>query len=723
LARVDELVDQIPDARLRAEMAAAIADIRRRHNFGLVFEQHIPETTLLADGPFELGQLVQHRRDPKSQSWRIVVLNKTTAVIELIDRNKANARQKVAISDLLTIKRFGDPIYPALLNLGEVRRHTHRPSHVVIEGENYHALQLLVYLHEGDVDCIYIDPPYNTGARDWKYNNRLVDAKDDWRHSKWLSMMDRRLRLAKRLLRPDGVLIVTIDEHEVHHLGMLLESIFPNHLRHMVTIIINPKGTGKLNFGRVDEYAIFCVPNVGRSLILGSATAKVRADLLDTVEIEAEATADVDDESQDDAVEPADEEGEELEAGAEVEDDAWSYPFPRVEMEMWELRHARRRGSESGYRHQRPNQFYPIFIDPKARVVVRVGDSIPLDAEPRVETEEGLTAIWPIDKEGNDRAWRYIPESMRALVHQKRLVVGQYNRAHGTWTLNYWVKKATHKKLKTVWTDTAYDAGTHGTTLLHSILGERGLFPVPKSVYAVRDCLAAVVRNRPTALIVDFFGGSGTTLHSTALLNASDGGSRRCILVTNNEVNDKAVRRLQKQGYFSGDPEYEAHGIFQKVTRPRVEAVLTGKRPSGKAIPGADKDGRPFGNGLEENVTFYRLTYLNPDRVELGSAFGAVLPLLWLGAGARGNCPAPPKNGAPYMIAKEQRLAVLLLESHFAKFRAAVLDADDISHIYLVTDSEEAFAEMRSELPRRQRIGMLYRDYLRSFRINTERAR
>ena len=259
--------------------------------------------------------------------------------------------------------------------------------------------------------------------------------------------------------------------------------------------------------------------------------------------------------------------------------------------------------------------------------------------------------------------------------------------------------------------------------MLHSILGKRGLFPFPKSVYAVRDCLAAVVRNRPNALIVDFFGGSGTTLHATALLNASDGGSRRCVLVTNNEVNDKVARRLQKQGHFPRDPQFEAHGIFQQVTRPRVEAVLTGKRPDGKPIPGTDKDGRPFAKGLEENVTFYRLTYLNPDRVELGSAFEAVLPLLWLGAGARGDCPAPPKNGAPYMIAKDQRLAVLLRESHFAKFRTALLDADDISNIYLVTDSEEAFAEMRSELPRRQHIGMLYRDYLRSFRINTERAR
>ena len=721
MARVDELVDQIPDPRLRGDLAAAVAEIRRRQVFGLVFEQHIPETTLLAGGPFAVGQIVQYRKDAKGGSWRIAALKKTTAEIEPVtNSSKAGARHTVAVVDLLTIKRFGDPIYPALVPLGQVRRHAHRSAHVVIEGENYHALQLLLYLHEGQVDCIYIDPPYNTGARDWKYNNRLVDAKDDWRHSKWLSMMDRRLRLAKRLLRPDGVLIVTIDEHEVHHLGMLLESIFQTHLRHMITIIINPKGTGKLNFGRVDEYAIFCVPNIGRSLILGAANAKVGADLLDAADVEEENGTDEEDDEA--AMENGDEEDDAEEEDEESEAE-WTHPFPRDEMDMWELRHARRRGSESGYRHQRPNQFYPIIIDPKARVVVSVGDSIPLDADPTIKTKKELVAIWPIDKEGNHRVWRYIPDTMRELVQQKRLVLGKYNKAQGTWTLNYWVKKAAHKKLKTVWTDTVYDAGTHGTTLLHSILGKRGVFPFPKSIYAVRDCLAAVVRNRPNALIVDFFGGSGTTLHSTALLNVADGGNRRCVLVTNNEVNDKVARKLHKQGHFAGDSEFEAHGIFQQVTRPRVESVITGRRPDGKPIPGIDKDGRPFGSGLEENVIFYRLTFLNPDRVELGSDFAAVLPLLWLAAGAYGHCPAPPKDGAGYLIAEEQRFAVLLRESHFAKFHAAMLKADEVSHIYLVTDSEEAFAEMRSELPRRERVSMLYRDYLRSFRINTERAR
>lgn len=151
--------------------------------------------------------------------------------------------------------------------------------------------------------------------------------------------MERRLRLAKRLLRPDsGVLIVTIDEHEVHHLGMLLEQLFPEWFRQMVTIVINPKGTGKLNFARVEEHALFCIPNV-ESGVIGRGSS---------------------DDDSDDAAEEG-----------RVDD-----LVPSAEnAHLWEHRHARRRGSESSYRAQRPNQFYPIFIDEKSSRQVRAEHS------------------------------------------------------------------------------------------------------------------------------------------------------------------------------------------------------------------------------------------------------------------------------------------------------------------------------------------------------------
>ena len=218
--------------------------------------------------------------------------------------------------------------------------------------------------------------------------------------------------------------------------------------------------------------------------------------------------------------------------------------FPREDLDLWELRHARRRGGESSYRHQRKNQFYPLYVDPQAGQVVRAGESLPLDQEPSFEPVGGLVPLWPIDKEGNQRCWRYIPESMQRKIDGGFVVLGQTSADGKSWTVNYWVQKTQRKKYKTVWWSTSHDAGTHGTSMLHKLLGDRTAFPFPKSLYAVRDTLLTVVRDRPNALILDFFAGSGTTLHATALINALDGGQRRCILVSNNEVAAKSSDRL-----------------------------------------------------------------------------------------------------------------------------------------------------------------------------------
>jgi adenine-specific DNA-methyltransferase len=131
--------------------------------------------------------------------------------------------------------------------------------HTLIEADNYHALQLLEYLYAGKVDCIYIDPPYNTGAKDWKYNNDYVDGNDEYRHSKWLSFMQKRLEIAKRLLNPyDSVLILTIDEKEYLHLGCLLEEMFSEAKIQMVSSLMNRHGTSRSNeFSRTNEFIYF----------------------------------------------------------------------------------------------------------------------------------------------------------------------------------------------------------------------------------------------------------------------------------------------------------------------------------------------------------------------------------------------------------------------------------------------------------------------------------
>ncbi len=710
MARIDDLVAQVKDSRLRKELEDSLGEIKRRRRFGLVYEEHIPELSALSGVPVRVGALVQRRRTPnEDRLWKVATLDskKRVATIKAADGGDETSAN---LEDLLVVKRFGEPIYPTLTPLGAVKRGGGKPTHAVINGENFHALQLLVYLFERQVDCIYIDPPYNTGARDWKYNNRYVDNSDAWRHSKWLSMMEKRLRLAKRLLKRDGVLIVTIDEHEVHHLGMLLERLFPEYLRYMMTIVINPKGTGKANFGRVDEYAFFVVPDLGHDVI---------------PEVPEELTPEgtivpVDSEDWFEGVEGVEEGGSESGDGeanpeeAELEDGE----------DEWEYRHARRRGAESSYRHQRPNQFYPIFIDEEARRVVRVGPSIPLDAKPDFRKADSLRPIWPIDAEGRDRCWAFVPESMQALIDAGNVVLRGYNSKRDSWTINYRVPRKKTRKLKSVWVRRAYDAGTHGTELVRRLLGEPGLFQFPKSVYATKDCLAAVVRNRPNALIVDFFAGSGTTFHSVALLNAEDGGSRRTILVTNNEVAQDEATRLNGRGLYRGDPAFEERGIFELVTRPRCEAVVTGLRPDGTAIPGRQLDavgrarGLLFKDGFEENVEFFKLDYLDPDDVDLRRQFKAILPALWLSAGGVGDREIP-REGADYSIPDSSTYGVLFKESRFQRFRTALEKHPRLTRVWIVTDSEEAFAEMRAQLPFGIRASMLYHDYLHSFRINT----
>lgn len=197
MAAINDLVAQIKDEALRWQIEAELKRVMKHKKFGLVFEDHLPEG--LNNGP----------------------------------------------------------IYPGLEVVDSVRHAKNDQLwHALIQADNYYALQLLAYLYPASVDCIYIDPPYNFGAKDWKYNNDYVDTSDTYRHSKWLSMMKRRLLLAKRLLNPkDSVLIVTIDEKEYLHLGCLLEELFPEARMQMVTSVISAKGVVRVGqFSRVEEY-------------------------------------------------------------------------------------------------------------------------------------------------------------------------------------------------------------------------------------------------------------------------------------------------------------------------------------------------------------------------------------------------------------------------------------------------------------------------------------
>ena len=275
--------------------------------------------------------------------------------------------------------------------------------------------------------------------------------------------------------------------------------------------------------------------------------------------------------------------------------------------------------------------------------------------------------------------------------------------------------------MKTVWHRTRHDAGVGGSDVLRSLLGERA-FPFPKSLYAVRDTLAALTGHRKDAVIVDFFAGSGTTAHAAALLNANDYGNRRCILVTNNEVSEEVAAGLNAQNLFVGDDDYEAHGICRSVTIPRIRAAITGRDRDGSPIDGRYLNGKPYAEGFKENAAFFDLVYNDPDIVEVGAHFDLVAPLLWLAAGGLG-APPPRDFPGPWYLPGDAPYAVLFDEDHFKEFLLALCGREDVTHVWLVTDSEGAFARMSVRVPGNRQLGMLYRDYLRNFAVGVGGAR
>ncbi len=811
MAAIDDLIAQIEDKALRERLRTETDRITKEKKFGLVFEDHLPELTPVYSAMVKKNSKVALQDGKLSDLWRVLSVRNGEAHCRNIGSGEM---RQFAVDDLVVVRQFGEPIFPALVPVDRVQNGPDdAPWHTLIEADNYHALQLLDYLHAGKVDCIYIDPPYNSGARDWKYNNDYVDDNDNWRHSKWLAFMRRRLKLAKRLLKPDdSVLIVTIDEKEYLHLGMLLEQMFPNARMQMVTIVINAPGqTRKQQLARVEEYAYF--------IFFGDAEPPlVTDDLLN------------------------------------------DKPSHNPNTVRWE---SLLRSGTNSRRIDRPALFYPVFIRPESRELVDAGDAKPIGT-PRSawEVPNGTTAVWPLKSDGTEGNWRASPEYLRQLSTKGFVRVGEYRANEGRGTIWYLGRAAINKidtgeilvvgrdaqgavvvtpnpesihgrrtVAKTVWNRSLHHAGWHGTNLLGAILPGK-TFPFPKSLYSVVDALRLAVGHKTNAVVVDYFAGSGTTLNAVNILNLMDGGQRHCVMVTNNEVSEQDAINFKAKGYRQGQIEWERHGICQSITWPRSKYTVLGKRDDGSELEGeyftgktidiekprkinqiaftsieeldsatkkkqlvalidgipqsevkkdsafvvsekypasilfdeslADawlealegqehitdfyivttsksifddlkasindllgpvivtgEEKRPMRAGFRANLEYFRLDFLDKDHVALGRQFREILPILWLRAGAIGPRPELPKNKPiPAMLIPEHNpFAVLVDESRFADFAAEVEGRNDLSHAYLVTDSEDAFQEMAGQL-KVANVIQLYRDYLENFVIN-----
>ncbi|QQD18723.1 site-specific DNA-methyltransferase [Spongiibacter nanhainus] len=707
------------DPQLAADLAREVKALESRRAFGLNFERHTPETVELPGRPIRRGDKVRflpERGEPTKNVdrglWRVTKIKveggiRTAELVrKAVELGEIETATR-ACDDLVVVAEFRDPIYPGLKSTGKIERGGNKPFHTVINAENYHALQALQYTHEGKVDAIYIDPPYNTRDKDWKYNNDYVDSDDQYKHSKWLAMMERRLKLAKKLLCPiNSVLIATIDEKEVHRLGLLLSQVFNDSKIQMVTSLINPKGVARgQEFYRVEEYLFFVY--VGEAAVQKSTHAMISTkERVDNKENEAETNP------------------------------------PKV---RWG---SLLRSGTDAKRSDRKHQFYPIFVNKNSGELHSIGEALlPLSANrDEVIPPTGTVAIWPIRKDGSEGRWqvgnqrlselfnmgyasigklspsgrasiKYVTDNLLNQIKNGSIRVTRKNKTEAV-SLEYANNYVHLENPKTMWNKTSHSASEHGSSLVRSIIPGRD-FPFPKSLYAVEDCLRFFVSNKPNAIILDFFSGSGTTAHAVMRLNKEDSGQRQCISITNNEVSADEQKELSTKGLRPGDAEWESLGICDHVTKPRIQSAITGRTPQGEDIGIEYRFNKQYSmaDGFDENAEFFTLSYEAPAPVAHNRSFEAIAPLLWLKAGAKGRRIDRKENS--FGIA--DNYAILFDLDASKNFLSEIQGNQLLTMAFIVTDDDLGFQSVCEELPSHVESVRLYESYLNNFTINTGR--
>ena len=732
MANINETISEVQ--KLNPELARQIAKFVKDHSYGLVFERNLPEAVRLYTKKPAVGDTVNIRPSRGSKenndnkiSWIVKTIDNGVATIER-DGEVSN----VPVEDLVTIVDYKDTIYPGLKEIDRIERgNPNDPYHMVINAENYHALEALTYAYAGKVDCIYIDPPYNKkDSKDWKYNCDYVDETDKYKHSKWLAFMERRLKLASKLLNPnDSVLIVTIDDIECNRLGLLLEQMFPSDKITMISSVINPGGKGKkggTDFSKIDEY-IFYV-QIGNASIL----PEIR------------------------------------------ENKKTSIKWRRLIRETL----ANGRGKH-GKGACGPNQFYPIYVDDSTKTIRKIGEPIPEGVSRfSVPQIEGCTTVFPIRPDGTEMNWGCIPSEAKSKLKNGYLrVSGYYPDKPQPYVIQY-LTSGSIKDIKsgkvtvegyaadgsivgyysdgkpkmptTQWNKPSHNGRTYGTDLLNLITGGVQRFDYPKSLFAVRDCLKTYIEDKPNALVIDFFGGSGTTLHAINLLNAEDGGHRRCICITNNEIKASEEEEFTQKGLRQGDEDWEKYGIARYVTWPRTKCSIEGVDVNGNVLEGtyggekevdevidddvfdAETGERISGtfykkikepiypelahlkmsDGFKANAIFCELTYESAWNIRLDQAFDAIAPILWMLAGCQGDIIR--KLGKSYLTT--DYYGVLFDYGQASKFCEKIKNTPTIKTAFVVTDDQRRYSNICRRLPGIE-VHRLYESFLKTFEI------
>lgn len=373
------------------------------------------------------------------------------------------------------------------------------PNHILIEGDNLEALATLAYTHAGKIDVIYIDPPYNTGNKDFVYNDAYIDSEDSYRHSKWLSFMSRRLRIARKLLSERGVIFISIDDNEVSNLKLLCDDkdrgLFGE--SNFIAQLIWQKKKGGSNDSKFvateHEYVLVYAKN--------SST-------LPNIFIPY---------------------GEEYLTRYKEKDHLGRF--------FWDT-----------FKRKSGKQYYPIECP----------DGTILEYE-----DNGERISWL-----RSRA-RFLSDLSQG---ETRII-----KVKGKWTVHFKQRQPEGYKPRSIMTDVGTTSS--GADALKAIFNITRLFDNPKPLELLTFLLKF---GQPNAKILDFFAGSGTTLHAVMQLNAEDGGKRQCILCTNNE-----------------------NGICENVTYERNKRVIEGyTKPNGEEVAGLSNN----------NLRYYRTDFVGRSR-------------------------------------------------------------------------------------------------------------
>ncbi|MEV0597553.1 site-specific DNA-methyltransferase [Nonomuraea cavernae] len=574
---LDQLVSRVADETLRSRLAREVELLRGSRRFGLVFDRHLPESVKLTDHPIRKGVRVSLRDESTVETWRVVSFADTTRTVAVLDGDGGER----SVSDLVVVREFGEPIYPGLQSIERIQNGpADAPWHTVVNGENFHALQALRWTHRGKVDLIYIDPPYNTGNDGWIYNDRYIDNNDRAKSSKWLSFLERRLEIASSLLEPTGVIIVAIGDEEHHRLRMLLDQMFgpENFLSDVVW-----QGGRKNDSRYVSNGADYMLIYAKDELALAEREIRWREEKPGVHDVLVAAKVVWD-------------EAEHDEQAAEAAMRKWfraqpkDSPIKALGRYVYFLPDGTLcRDSDLMSPNPRPNLQYDILH--------------PATGKPAVRHPNG---------------WRWTRETMDRMLAEGHIIFRSDPSVPPR--LKKPLEDAQGQVARSVFDRERTHAGRH----LQNVFGDTR-FPYPKDHEVLMRWIRLAAPK--DAIVVDFFGGSGTTTEAVMRLNAEDGGTRQSILVTNNELGAREAKRLRNEGFHPGDPEWEPKGVFEYVCRPRISTVVTGTRP----------DGSKYSDGLAANVEMFRLTYLDPGRLRSGREYGPVAPLMWMEGGARGE--------------------------------------------------------------------------------------